>query len=448
VYAGDKLLSGTFEMSTQGGESAALTVREGKVGKVRTSKPVAYLGMVLYERGILDDQELNASLALVASQRALHGSILLDRGTVTRPQLIAALREQTLRKLAYMFGFAPDTTFTFHPDTDLLSSYGGNDVEPIDPLPSIWRGIREYPPEDHVRAFLDRVGERPCGFLKGAQPLRLELEEDARAAVDELHLHPMTVAELAATRSLGRRRAELLLYCLLITKQVEPVQAAVRAESLPPVQSMRVPPATSGTQMRAAARAHTEPPRARTSRPPRNRASTPAPSGKPAPSGRALGTNDLSAADPKNALTKARAFLEREDVASAEHLCSRVCRAEPDNVEALALLAWIQAMNPNNQSPEAVRKSIVMLTRAIDRDEDCENALFWRAQLYKRLENHPAAIRDFKRVVALNGENLDAIRELRIYEMRVRRNSITMPAVGAGARRSSSPSVKATKFRA
>jgi tetratricopeptide (TPR) repeat protein len=89
-----------------------------------------------------------------------------------------------------------------------------------------------------------------------------------------------------------------------------------------------------------------------------------------------------------------------------------------------------------------------MLTRAIDRDEDCENALFWRAQLYKRLENHPAAIRDFKRVVALNGENLDAIRELRIYEMRVRRNSITMPAVGAGARRSSSPSVKATKFRA
>ncbi|HEV3190848.1 MAG TPA: hypothetical protein VGY54_10150, partial [Polyangiaceae bacterium] len=104
VYAGDKLLSGTFEMSTQGGESAALTVREGKVGKVRTSKPVAYLGMVLYERGILDDQELNASLALVASQRALHGSILLDRGTVTRPQLIAALREQTLRKLAYMFG--------------------------------------------------------------------------------------------------------------------------------------------------------------------------------------------------------------------------------------------------------------------------------------------------------------------------------------------------------
>jgi hypothetical protein len=439
---------------------------------VRTSKPVAYLGMVLYERGILDAHELNASLALVASQRALHGSILLDRGTVTLPQLIAALREQTLRKLAYMFGFAPDTAFTFHPDADLLSNYGGNDGEPIDPLPSIWRGIREYPPEEHVRAFLERIGDRPCGFLKGAQPLRLELEEDARAAVDELHLHPMTLAELAATRSLGPKRAGLLLYCLLITKQVEPVQAAARVDSLPFPQSMRVPPATSGTQMRAAARVSeprvqssqpprtrtsqpprtrtSQPPRTRTSQPPRAGISMPAPSvgaSVPAPSGGHLSADDLNAADPKKALSKARAFLEREDIVSAERLCSRISRADPNNAEALALLAWIQAMSPSNQSLEGTRKSIVMLTRAIDRDEDCENALFWRAQLYKRLENHPAAIRDFKRVVAINSENLEAMRELRIYEMRLRRNSITMPAVGAGARRSSSPSVKA-KFRA
>jgi len=440
-------LCGTFEISTTSGESATMTVRDGKVAKVRTSKPVAYLGMVLYERGILDAHELNASLALVASQRALHGSILLERGTVTRPQLSAALREQMLRKLAYMFGFAPDTGYTFYPDTDLLATYGGNDIEPIDPLPSIWRGIREYPPEEHVRVFLERVGDRPCGFLKGAQPLRLELEEDARAAVDELHLHPMTLAELAATRSLGPRRAGLLLYCLLITKQVEPLQAAARVDSLAPVQSMRVPPAMSGTQLRAAKRA-TEPPHARTSRPPRARGASSIPATTARPSGGHLSADDLNAADPKKALRKARAFLEREDFENAERLCTQISRSDPNDVEALALLAWIQATNPSNHSPEGVRKSIVMLTRAIDREQDCENALYWRAQLYKRLENHPAAIRDFKRVVALNGEHLDAVRELRIYEMRVRRNSITMPAIGAsGAKRSSVPTFK-TKSRA
>ena len=35
----------------------------------------------------------------------------------------------------------------------------------------------------------------------------------------------------------------------------------------------------------------------------------------------------------------------------------------------------------------------------------------------------------FKKVVEINPKNMDAVRELRVYEMRIRRNSISMKAV-------------------
>jgi hypothetical protein len=60
---------------------------------------------------------------------------------------------------------------------------------------------------------------------------RFELEDDVQAAVEQLRRRPMTVEELATTGPLGRRRAELLVYCFLITKQIDLSPAP--AEQLP-----------------------------------------------------------------------------------------------------------------------------------------------------------------------------------------------------------------------
>jgi hypothetical protein len=137
-------------------------------------------------------------------------------------------------------------------------------------------------------------------------------------------------------------------------------------------------------------------------------------------------SDDLEISGAKDALSGARVCFERQDMARAERLCAHAHRADPNNAEALALLAWIEAHQPANQNPEGIRKRIVMLSRALDLDVFCESALLWRAQLFKRIEHHAAAIRDFRRILSTNERHLEAERELRIYEMRLRNHSISV----------------------
>ena len=49
--------------------------------------------------------------------------------------------------------------------------------------------------------------------------------------------------------------------------------------------------------------------------------------------------------------------------------------------------------------------------------------------LHKRIDNHHAAMAAFRRLVEMNPKHMDAVRELRVYEMRLRRNSLSMKAV-------------------
>jgi hypothetical protein len=65
-----------------------------------------------------------------------------------------------------------------------------------------------------------------------------------------------------------------------------------------------------------------------------------------------------------------------------------------------------------------VRPLIQKLDRIIGDDPHCEEALFWRATLMKRIGNEDGATRDFRRVVALNPRHIDAAREVRLAEMR------------------------------
>lgn len=51
-------------------------------------------------------------------------------------------------------------------------------------------------------------------------------------------------------------------------------------------------------------------------------------------------------------------------------------------------------------------------------NERCERAYFYRAMLYKRQHRNGLAFKDFQKVAELNPKNIDAQRELRLYEMR------------------------------
>jgi hypothetical protein len=138
---------------------------------------------------------------------------------------------------------------------------------------------------------------------------------------------------------------------------------------------------------------------------------------------------DLAATGTSDLYEGARTAFSRGDFDRAERLARKASKAAPEAAGPLALLAWIEASKPANLSPEETKRRIVMLDRAIRADETMAQAYYWRGLLHKRIESHSAAMSNFKKVVELNPKHMDAVRELRVYEMRIRRNSITMKAV-------------------
>ena len=160
IYALDRKLNGTFELGDEGGAAVHIVVSKGGVARVGTSESVTFLGHVLYESGFIDDTQLSSSLAEVAASKRLHGQVLLDQGLIDREQLAEGLRQQRSRKLQHAFALSPQTTFAFYSDVDLVGERP-DDVEPMDPLTCIWRGVREHPSWDHVRATISRIGGRP-----------------------------------------------------------------------------------------------------------------------------------------------------------------------------------------------------------------------------------------------------------------------------------------------
>jgi hypothetical protein len=241
IYALDRKLTGTFEIGDASGSSVHIVVTSGLVERVATSEPVTYLGHVLYEMGVIDDTVLSTSLAEVAAAKKLHGQVLLARGAIDTNQLAEGLRQQRGRKLSHAFGMPADATFAFYGDVDFVGPRP-NDVEPLSPLPDVWRGVLAYPQWDHVRATLARVGGRPLRLLPEARPLELGFDEHERNATECLRMKPQTVPELAIVGGLPSQTTELLAYFLVITKQAQIAESFAASR----------PPLTSSGSMRAA----------------------------------------------------------------------------------------------------------------------------------------------------------------------------------------------------
>jgi tetratricopeptide (TPR) repeat protein len=138
---------------------------------------------------------------------------------------------------------------------------------------------------------------------------------------------------------------------------------------------------------------------------------------------------DLAACGTTDPYEAATGCFARGDLDRAERLARRATKTTPEAGGPLALLAWIEATKPQNASADETKKRIAMLDRAIRADGSLVQAYYWRGLLHKRIESHNAALSSFRKVVELNPKHMDAVREIRVYEMRIRRNSLTMKAV-------------------
>jgi len=597
LYCLEKRLTGTVEFTGERGASgepaASVLFVRGQPAKARTPTSVSYLGRVLVELGLLSNDDLNRSLSALARAKnggpALHGQILLASGAINEDALHQGLCEQLARSLRYVAALPAETTFAYYEGFNSLAEWGAESGEGYDPIPMIWGMLRESPPQAHVRAALEHVSGSRLRLIERATIGRLGLSEESRRIVERLADRSMRVADLLVSSSLGEAETRLLIYLLLVTKQVDLLRAndspsRLRAASPSSASKLRAAAPSSRTPIATAAAA--SPP---TPAPPRSPAPVvtpkspapvvtpkspapvvtpkspapvvPAPSRSTAPAPRTSSTSipairatpsSGTPVGPPSASTpaagavastppsqpprelapelaerwteiveratnidradyftmldiardasveeveatfftlakkwhpdrlppelapvrtycsrvfarmseahatlsdselrgqymnlladgsgspdvretvakvieaatdfqKAEVCLRRSDYAQAEVLCRKALEADGTQPDYLAMLAWLLALKPENQTADKTKDSIAMLDRAIAMSGRSEKAYFWRGMLNKRLGRAELAFRDFKTSAELNPRNIDAAREVRLHRMR------------------------------
>ena len=247
VYALERALSGTFELHVGAESVASILVIQGVPAKVRTTEGVLFLGDVMQELGMITADAVKASQERMAESPRLQGQILVELGAIDEARLDAGLRAQLERKLEHLFTLPSETVFSYFDGVDSLQRFGGPPT-PIDPLPALWRGIRQVPAWEHVDATLRRVGSAAVRIASNAQLDRFQFTRVEAGALDLLSQRPMRVVELANSKVIGPSIAQLLVYMLVITKQVDLVETpSVRPAPAAPAVDPNVPPAPGST---------------------------------------------------------------------------------------------------------------------------------------------------------------------------------------------------------
>jgi len=266
---------------------------------------------------------------------------------------------------------------------------------------------------------------------------RIGLRAGERVAAELLRKVPSTIDQFTARAGLETRAAELLAYFLVITKLVEMVDPVLPAQSRP------TPPAGLGAvldsgeylrnisfTMRAAARdgdplripspmaGQIKATRARTQPAPPNDAPSPA-----------------SDREADGLLAQAEMHLVLGEREVAIGFVRQALAMSPEMPEALALLAYLEAMGLPEGEETYLRDLIRMLDAALGKDDACRHGHFYRAELKRRLGDHEGAVRDLRQAVMQDPDDPAPKRELRAYEQKVRDGSIVLRATSGGASR-------------
>lgn len=530
VYLHTRELSGTLEIR-DGEQQDHVYFQKGCPAKVRSSEPVEPLGRVLLDMGLVDEDSYNQSLQALAQGQGLQGQILMSMGAITMPALIRGLKEQLTRKLVRLFRL-PAASYAYYDGVNFLRGYGGDEVLRIDPFPVLYTGVRSSYDDARLNQLLGPVAGQPMKLLDTADVRRFGLSADEVDLCTMIYEQPLTVEQVERHSPIPAPHARALVYCLLITKQVEfvPGEAPARhagAREPPsgrpqPSPIFAPPPATAAP----ASRPSPPPPPSTGARssvppPPPGSGAGPGTSRKksaPAVPARQVDDPELEAkrkeiisraekietqsyfemlevskesssdavrdayfklakvfhpdraragledlrdtleyifsnineaystlsdkekrarylsllregggtmADQKKIqgivdaamnYQKAEVCLRRKDFAEAERLAQLAVEASPDDGEYLALAAWIQL----SQRPNEVKVDDLVdkLKKAQARAKEAEKPNFYLAMALKRAGQMQAAIIYFKRASIANPRNLDALRELRLWEMR------------------------------
>lgn len=225
VYVLERALTGTLDFLVDGNVVATLTTRSGVPTKIRTSDTEGLLGSILVDLGNVAAKQLTRALEDARSSGKLLGAVLVEQGAVTQEEIDRALQIQLERKLVRLFLLPATATFAYYDGFDGLETFGGAGSV-IEPLAVLWAGVKQNPPFEHVTAALARVAGGRLGVPAHASPERLRLTRTEKEFVARLREEPQRLDALLALGVLPPSATQLLMYALLITKQIDVVPEA------------------------------------------------------------------------------------------------------------------------------------------------------------------------------------------------------------------------------
>jgi tetratricopeptide (TPR) repeat protein len=239
VYLERQAWTGSLWLYDDHSDSTVLFV-DGAPAKVRTTLPVPPLGELLMELGFIDRVAYDQTIHFALRGGGLHGAMLMACGKLDQETLEAGLREQTALRLIELFRQAqPASRFAFYRDVDLLASWGGVELTPVDPWWVLWWGSRHGVADESVRSALALLGHDPIVLQRDTEWERFGFDDEERAFLKWWGGHEVTVPDLLTYPGLPSDRVELLLYVLFLTGRFAfaevpaPVPSKVRQPAKP-----------------------------------------------------------------------------------------------------------------------------------------------------------------------------------------------------------------------
>jgi curved DNA-binding protein CbpA len=126
---------------------------------------------------------------------------------------------------------------------------------------------------------------------------------------------------------------------------------------------------------------------------------------------------------------KALVMFKRGDQGAARRYAERAAEGDASVGEHLALHGYLLALEGG---PEATARALELLDRAASEDEATDRTCYWRGSVRKKLGMLDGAIADFRRAAEKNPKNIDAVREVRLFEMRAQKREVAKKSLLAG----------------
>jgi hypothetical protein len=270
VYMLDHSLSGSVVFEGGDGEDTIYFVG-GVPTKIRLNDEVALLGQILVHGGAIETKAVEQAVEGARRLGILLGEYLVGHDLVSREALLWALEAQLLNKIAYLANLAPEISYSYYREMDLLEGWGGGDVPVACALNPILASVRNWLDRGRIRATLNRIGKHPLVLHDEAALENLALLPEEEATLDMIRAHGVPLAQLFKRNVADEEVVSSLVYSLAVTRQF-----AFKGQKKGPMASR------NGQQWKAAATSSANVP---TSVPPMSSPSIPVPgaaSGPPA----------------------------------------------------------------------------------------------------------------------------------------------------------------------